>query len=163
MKYKTLFRLMLKAIGVWVLASALPSLVSMIGLFLRQTSATRSFRMATDDWYFLLNTVASGLHVAFGLYLFFGGKWIVDKAIPSNRPYCHECGYDLTAATRNRCPECGTPFRPEDVMPEENPNAMASTASPGGTTDQRTTDPTSEGGTRPSREREQAEARTTDN
>jgi predicted amidophosphoribosyltransferase len=54
---------------------------------------------------------------ASGLYLFFGGKWIVDLAIPGNRPYCQECGYDLTGAHRDRCPECDTPFRPDTVRP----------------------------------------------
>jgi hypothetical protein len=26
----------------------------------------------------------------------------------------------LTGATRNRCPECDTPFRPADVIPHED-------------------------------------------
>ena len=46
-----------------------------------------------------------------GLYLFLGGRWIVDKSIPSNRRYCHECGYDLTHTDSNCCPECGTEFK----------------------------------------------------
>ncbi|MGB7157408.1 MAG: hypothetical protein WBD40_05045 [Tepidisphaeraceae bacterium] len=33
------------------------------------------------------------------------------KAIPGNRPYCHECGYDLTNAVGHVCVECGTPFK----------------------------------------------------
>ena len=48
-------------------------------------------------------------------YLFFGGKWVADKAIPGNRPYCHECGYDLTNAAGNVCTECGTPFKPAEM------------------------------------------------
>ncbi|MCA9254519.1 MAG: hypothetical protein KDA33_02730 [Phycisphaerales bacterium] len=27
-----------------------------------------------------------------------------------NRPYCGECGYDLTGSDSDRCPECGLPF-----------------------------------------------------
>jgi hypothetical protein len=32
-------------------------------------------------------------------------------AIPSNRPYCPECAYDLTGAAVERCPEYDTSFR----------------------------------------------------
>ena len=119
MKYKTLFRLLLKAIGVWIVASGVQSLVAMVGVLLMQISFRRMYSSGTDDWYVVFNFAGSGFFTAFGFYLFFGGKWIVDKAIPSNRPYCHKCGYDLTAAVRNRCPECDTPFKPEDVMPSE--------------------------------------------
>jgi hypothetical protein len=91
-------------------------------------------------WPELLNLLANALYAAVGLYLFFGGKWIVDKAIPSNRPYCHECGYELTAATQNRCPECGTPFRLEDVMPKDIPDEIASLTTPADATGQRTSE-----------------------
>jgi hypothetical protein len=63
--------------------------------------------------YMLTQLFAPLLQLAAGLYLFFGGKWVADKAIPSNRPYCHECGYDLTGAVGNICAECGTPFKSE--------------------------------------------------
>ena len=43
-----------------------------------------------------------------GFYLFFGGRRIADLAVPSNRPYCPECGYDLTGTKGSVCPECGT-------------------------------------------------------
>jgi hypothetical protein len=117
MKYKTLFRLMLKAIGVYLFAEGIPQLGAYgIGLIYGLTQARWARLSGT---YGLLNLSAPLFSVAFGLYLFFGGRWIVDKAIPANRPYCPECGYDLTAANRNRCPECDTPFRWEDVRPAE--------------------------------------------
>ena len=42
------------------------------------------------------------------MYLFFRGGWISDLAFPGDRPYCQECGYDLTGNASGRCPECGT-------------------------------------------------------
>ncbi len=47
------------------------------------------------------------VQLAIGVYLLFGGNWIVNVCISSNRPYCPECGYDLSKATSANCPECG--------------------------------------------------------
>ncbi len=105
MKYKTLFRMLLKAIGVWV---------SIQGAAGAVTSAGYVF-MGVGNPVFLFHSIASLGQIGIGLYLFFGGKWIADKAMPGNRPYCHECGYDLTNAAGSVCAECGTPFKPTEV------------------------------------------------
>ena len=114
MKYKTLFRLMLKAVGVLLFVQGCFYLINYGGRFL--------VLLAQGPGYSLSGLGLGGLTASFtqmiiGLYLFFGGKWVVDKAIPGNRPYCHECGYDLTGLKRNRCPECDTPFNPDEVRP----------------------------------------------
>jgi hypothetical protein len=114
MKHKTLFRLMLKAVGVWIFCTACGYLCSTM---VRLLVAVFSLRGAYPSWayesgYIVGYSVQAGL----GLYLFFGGKWVADKAIPGNRPYCHECGYDLTGAVGNVCNECGTPFRAAEAI-----------------------------------------------
>ena len=107
MRYKTLFRLGLKLVGVMQIAQWLGSFI-MTSIYL--------IHSGTQQWtswsqYF---AALGGVHaqavvqVAIGLYLFFGGRWIADKAIPGNRPYCPECGYDLTSSLSPTCPECGT-------------------------------------------------------
>ena len=116
MKHKTLFRLLLKIVGICFFLDGIAAAATHSGVLLHTRLWFGPDVLRT--WTGAVLELSPGLiNVAAGLYLFFGGEWIVNKAIPSNRPYCHECGYDLTAAIQNRCPECGTPFRNEDVQP----------------------------------------------
>ena len=111
MKHKTWFRLMLKLLGVWFLCMGITSAFDYAGSWMSTwLFDPRGTRVVA---FYDLSTMQS--HFGIGLSLFFGGKWIVNKAIPSNRPYCHECGYDLTGATTDVCNECGTPFRPVEA------------------------------------------------
>jgi len=112
-KYKTLFRVLLKFAGVWLSVEGLVNIVTYASSFLVALSVQQrgTFSTFSNYWYVL----GPAVQFALGVYLFFGGKWIADLALPGNRPYCHECGYDLTAATGDRCNECGTPFRKEET------------------------------------------------
>lgn len=106
MKYKTLFRVLMKVVGVWLVVQGLAGVSSMMTQLMAQDS---NFPFA----YYTSQYSYSFVELGLGLYVFFGGQWIADLAIPSNRPYCHECGYDLSKVTRGICPECGTTFRRE--------------------------------------------------
>ncbi len=107
-KYKTLFRVLQHLVGLLVFALGVVlsanHLQTLLYFFANPGSP---FPMS---WWALI-PVEGIVGVALGLYLFFGGKWIANLAIPGNRPYCDECGYDLTDATGDSCPECGTPRR----------------------------------------------------
>jgi len=112
MRYKTLFRVLLKVLGVYLVVTGSGSIFYFItGIVFDiygSSGITRSL------WPFGLPGLFS---LAIGLYLFFGGKWIADLAIPSNRPYCAECGYDIGHSPGDTCPECGTLIshgKPED-------------------------------------------------
>ena len=105
MKYKTLFRVLLKAIGIWMFVAGLANAIGGLGWALAYSTTIGGASFFGYVGY----AVAGVVEMLVGAYLFFGGRWIADLAIPSNRPYCHECGYDLSAAGQSsRCPECGT-------------------------------------------------------
>jgi hypothetical protein len=135
MKYKTLFRLGLKLIGILLTAQGVALFVSQllwIPEMLRQM-------VGAGDFYVYAQITWGACQILLGLYLFFGGKWVIDKAIPGNRPYCPECGYDLTGGTGRHCPECGTPFRPEDVYPSGMARNEKPESAPANPTRQNTT------------------------
>jgi len=112
MRHKTAVRLALKVLGVFFIAQGLIHLgyIAASAVLAALDPHFDSFSRAT----FGPPAVAyGGLHLLIGLYLFLGGRLIVDRIIPSNRPYCAECGYDLTGLPSDGlCPECGQPFRP---------------------------------------------------
>lgn len=104
MKHKTLFRLIIKAMGLFFTVWALPGLLRTL---LAYTSNALQGAPANLEWWMVLEPIPALVQIAIGLYLFLGGEWIVNRCIPSNRPYCPECGYDVSKAKSPRCPECG--------------------------------------------------------
>ena len=112
MKYKTLFRLALKIVAVWLFAASAPRAILQLGyiIYSSLTDGPGAFPMA---WTLLTSPI---VECACAILLW-RGEWLANLAIPSNRPYCPECAYELTAAEGPRCPECGTPFDPRQVSP----------------------------------------------
>ena len=113
MRYKTLFRVLQKVIGLFLVATSVGEFLAGAGVAAYYIEAL-SFgapRGLSQLAMAVSQVVAPVAKFVLGLYLFFGAKWIANLAIPGNRPYCHECGYELTSASGLVCPECGTPFR----------------------------------------------------
>jgi hypothetical protein len=116
MRYKTLFRIGLKLIGIWILAQTagpIAGTLTHIAALHRRHGAWSfwSFWWTPDLLLpFFVPLVESAVMLVIGLYLFLGGRWIVNVAVPSNRPYCPECGYDSFHRSGEICPECGTPI-----------------------------------------------------
>jgi hypothetical protein len=124
MKYKTLVRLLLKLLGVFLFASS--------GAWLLATACIGSigpalglvdYAFMTQPWTVFYGTSAL-IQVIVGLYLLFSGRWLADRIVPSNRPYCHECGYDLSGSpAEGACPECGTAYRRAAETTRQPPGA----------------------------------------
>lgn len=131
MKHKTWFRLVIKAIGVLLVGLSFREILylavavadTLLGSLPLPYRIQLSPFPAGSNYLYWLPDLAQ---FAFGLYLFFGGKWIVDKCIPSNRPYCPECGYDVShlqssgSGSARRCPECGVEL-PTTIPPQSTP------------------------------------------
>ena len=109
MKHKTWFRLVLKAIGVLLVGSALPNFIeTWFSAVWWIVEPTGTYLQNYPQWLLMVKPAAVTCQFVLGLYLFFGGHWVINKCIPSNRPYCPECGYDLSHnSPLTNCPECG--------------------------------------------------------
>ncbi len=113
MKHKTWFRLILKAIGILLLAFGVPDLIAYINNYIVQRVYMQNigtpYGGIQPEWLaVLLHILAPFLQVLIGLYLLLDGKWLLERIIPSNRPYCPNCGYDLSESGQPQaCSECG--------------------------------------------------------
>ncbi len=114
MKYKTLCRLLIKLVGLYFVAAALSTLgPAMWGAISYIRNGEGMGRALYVGWM----VVPCG-NLLTGILLIRASGWIASILIPSNRPYCHECGYDLTGAMGSVCPECGTEFRSAPIKSE---------------------------------------------
>lgn len=84
MSHKTMFRLLLKLLGVYFSVSGIVALMPILGqlaLFTRLISAAPSGGGGISMWQmYLVNFMGAPVELALGLYLFFGGQWIVNNA-----------------------------------------------------------------------------------
>lgn len=116
MKHKTWFRLVLKAIGIFLLATGVIELVDAVTSAVGMAFYSGSFSPGSGSFWDLQQVLAYAMYsgmvggigrLVIGAYLLFGGAKLVNLCIPSNRPYCPHCGYDLRAVRDELCPECG--------------------------------------------------------
>jgi RNA polymerase subunit RPABC4/transcription elongation factor Spt4 len=107
MRYKTFTRLLIKLMGIYFLLGGLVSLAASVVFLLIVVGEYSSYGGISMIAYPASWGVSSLVSIALGLFLLLASNWIVDRLIPSNRPYCPNCGYELTGNTREQCPECG--------------------------------------------------------
>lgn len=105
MKHKTLCRLAVRLIGLVFLINGLLEVPAIIAVLAHARPAAVGVPL---DWAMFVGLIEPIGSILIGVYLFLGGTAVVNYLIPSNRPYCHECGYELTLPASKHCPECGT-------------------------------------------------------
>ena len=111
MKFRMWFRLVIKAVGLLLLSQAVPGLVrvAVIALDESMNYGYTGFWRAQHWPYALQPLSEQGVLIAFGLYLLFGGKWLLNRCVPIDK-FCSECGYNISKVKSGRCPECGASF-----------------------------------------------------
>lgn len=57
------------------------------------------------QWY--LHFLVGLIPLPLGAYLFFSGKWFVDRILRGLARGCANCGYDTSGIRGSVCPECG--------------------------------------------------------
>jgi hypothetical protein len=105
MRYKTLFRVLARLLGVYFFVTGLAQFAMAVAVLMQLPQRGAPPGTITR---LALNLVGPAIQMVCGVYLFFRGRKLVDLAVPGNRPYCPECGYDLTGFSGTVCPECGT-------------------------------------------------------
>ena len=101
---------MLKIVGVLLIGLSLPDLTQLAATIVQisQRQGVGLGGLRTDFWIsFGIQSFGYLFQFGLGIYLIAGGEWLVSKCIPSNRPYCPECGYDLSNSSTDWCAECG--------------------------------------------------------
>ena len=131
MKHKTWFRLALKLVGIYLLATSIPAIINVAATMIARGrdfaywsggSVVDLDRMIAVAIQFGL--VGSILQSAIGIYLLLGAGMLASLIIPSSRPYCPDCGHELRGISGVNCPECGTRL-PTDLLPPPAPPASA--------------------------------------
>ena len=110
MKYKTLCRLLVKLIAIFFLVQGIATALTTVFTILAQNGGLKTKTVLVATSYLLGNGLVSALVFSFC-------NQITNFLIPSNRPYCLECGYELTNLAASVCPECGTPYEHPDDEP----------------------------------------------
>ena len=106
------FRLLLRAIGLYVMIQMSAYLIEYTGYLVRAvqlgTWADPSSTMLISS------TLGYLLAVCVGLYLLLGGEWVMRLCVRDLVVRCAVCGYPLSKIVGTVCPECGVPCQQAD-------------------------------------------------
>lgn len=115
MKYKTLFRLLVRYLGLTLMLEGGISIIagSVYLLIVLPEGISRGF--STMFAYPVAWLIGGIVSVGLGHHFLFSGEWLVNRIIPANHPYCPHCAYDVSGAQPTNkatptCPECGLPM-----------------------------------------------------
>jgi len=125
MKHKTWFRLVVKAIGILLFCLGLAEFCGLALLLAGAvfTDSVQSVGLRDLLYQFGYGFGRSVGGMVIGAFLLSSADVITDRVIPSNRPYCPACGYEIAGVTASDCPECGVTLPREPINVESGRNA----------------------------------------
>lgn len=105
------FILSVRLLGLAMIGLSLPRAAGLI----EQLFAGGWVDLFSEPWWRLLVFYPLMLMAVFGqpllgLYLTFGGGWLIRRCIRGIATRCPECGYELRGLQVDRCPECALPI-----------------------------------------------------
>lgn len=104
------FRLVLRGVGVLVLAHAIPEFLATLGSV--GYSASMSPGQPGIGWRYVFFVPGMAAKVAIGFYLLIEPGRLVRYCMRDIGRLCAGCGYDIRAVTTGSCPECGLALAP---------------------------------------------------
>lgn len=120
--YKPLFRAGLKLLGLFLILDAvLQTIPLLVGPLYSMFAQNTQFQVQTNELLIglAMRNAAPLAQAAAGVYLMSNRtEWLVRLAIPTDRPRCPDCAYDLTGCESKACPECGCPILEGQVRPQ---------------------------------------------
>jgi len=104
------FKLLIRAIGIMLCGFALPAILGQAGYLLQSFASTQSLMPLEYIWMSAGSALGTLAEAGIGLYLLFGGNWIISRCLKEIRDNCVSCGYDISASVGDTCSECGAPI-----------------------------------------------------
>ncbi len=127
------FKLVLRLIGVLLLALYLPAALIYVARVIERLMQSDQFVFFNDDFgggwvWALVGFVPYFVVVLLGLYLTFDGRWFIKWCLRDIVGRCPTCGYDLRRNAEAVCPECGceNPYRGKFVASKASGGAVES-------------------------------------
>jgi hypothetical protein len=99
------FKLLVRAIGILLLALALPKILDVLywaveyWAYGTQVYSTRGF---------IASLAFAAVDTAIAMYLVFGGRKLIEFCMLDLNDRCPRCGYSVSGLAGSACPECGT-------------------------------------------------------
>ncbi len=123
MKHAGWYRLLLRVVGLILVAYAAPYFIGLFVLVAEHWDggSYRDTSEITNVWS-LLGYISPALQLALGLYLFINPAWLMRASIADVQGHCPACWYDLRVSPNlTTCPECGVRLPSRDPEPPEPP------------------------------------------